>query len=74
MKTLKKYGDMFGKIAEQMNEDFKDMTIDELQQIARDSKAVNATNCSWTEFRIAQTALEYALEEIEKKQKQKRKA
>lgn len=68
MKTLRKYGDMFGKIAKQMSEDFKNMTIDELQQIARDSRSVSSTNCSWTEYRIAQTALEYALDEIKNKQ------
>lgn len=69
MKNLRKYGDMFGKIAKRMREDFKNMSVEELQKIAREARSVNERNCAWTEFRIAKTVLECALDEIREKQR-----
>jgi hypothetical protein len=63
MKNLIKYGDMFRELAEKINDDIKTKTDEELIEIGNEAKSVVITNCSWSEYRVSYTVMEYVVEE-----------
>lgn len=68
MKNLRKYGDMFGKLVIQIEEDLKTKSDKELNELENEAKSVTDTNCSWSEYRIAKTILQsVAYEKNERK-------
>jgi hypothetical protein len=59
MKNLRKYGDMFGELAIKIEKDIKIKSDEELNELEKECKSVTNTNCSWGEYDIAKTVLQY---------------
>lgn len=63
MKLLSKYGNMFAELSVQIQEDIKTKSDKDLKILELEARATTGTNCSWSDYRIARTVLEYVRDE-----------
>ncbi|WP_315074123.1 hypothetical protein [uncultured Clostridium sp.] len=73
MKNLRRYGDMFGELAIKIEKDIKTKSDEELNKLEKECKSVTDTNCSWSEYGIAKTVLQYVIYEKNERKKLLRK-
>ena len=70
MKILCKYGKMFSELSEQIQTDIKTKTDKDLKLLELEARSAGETNCSWADYRIARTVLEYVCDEQRDRVKQ----
>lgn len=69
MENLKKYGEMLSKLNNDIFNDIKDKTDDELAIIEKEAKASSLTNSTWWEYKISKTVYEHVIYEKRLRQK-----
>ena len=60
LKYFDKYGDIFGRACEEIQQDLEGKSDEELQEIISEAKTLTIYNCSWTAYRISATVIEKA--------------
>jgi len=69
LKGLRKYGDMFTRLNNEIHEDIKTKTGDELKEIENEAKAANLINSGWAEWKVSKIVLGYIFYEKRRRQK-----
>lgn len=58
MENLRSYGLMFMELADEIKKNLESKTDEELYELNEEAISATNINCSWGEYRIAQTVLE----------------